>query len=401
MNPDVVIIGAGAAGLMCALTAGYAGKRVLVLDHAKRPGSKILMSGGGRCNFTNLACSPSNFFSANPAFCISALKRYRPEHFVELVERHGLEYVEKAPGQLFCADSAKELLAVLLTECEWAGVELRLNTRVERVERQGEGMRLQTSLGRMDAGVVVIATGGLSIPTMGATGFGYDVARQFGLAVTETRPALVPFTLTSQWKERAAGLAGVASDIAVGAVRDGQRHGPGRERCYREPMLFTHRGLSGPGMLQISSYWQPGDELEIDLLPGLDLPVVLTEARQATPRRQLSTWLAERLPKRLAQALVEWHGEDPSLAELSNARIAAWAQRLGAWRLKPAGTEGWRTAEVTLGGVDTGAISSKDFSVEGLPQLRFIGEVLDVTGELGGHNFQWAWASGVACGLSC
>ena len=401
MNPDVVIIGAGAAGLMCALTAGYAGKRVLVLDHAKRPGSKILMSGGGRCNFTNLACGPGNFFSANPAFCISALKRYRPEHFVELVERHGLEYVEKAPGQLFCADSAKELLAVLLTECEWAGVELRLNTRVERVERQGEGMRLQTSSGRLDAGVVVIATGGLSIPTMGASGFGYDIARQFGLAVTETRPALVPFTLTSQWKERAAGLAGVACDIAVSAVHDGQRQGPGRERCYREPMLFTHRGLSGPGMLQISSYWQPGDELDIDLLPGLDLPTVLAAARQATPRRQLSTWLAERLPKRLAQALVEWHGEDPALAELSNARIATWAQQLGAWRLKPAGTEGWRTAEVTLGGVDTGAISSKDFSVEGVPQLRFIGEVLDVTGELGGHNFQWAWASGVACGLSC
>ena len=401
MNPDVVIIGAGAAGLMCALTAGYAGKRVLVLDHAKRPGSKILMSGGGRCNFTNLACGPGNFFSANPDFCISALKRYRPEHFVELVERHGMEYVEKAPGQLFCADSAKALHAVLLTECEWAGVELRLNAKVERLERQGESMRLQTSLGSINAGVVVIATGGLSIPTMGATGFGYDIARQFGLAVTETRPALVPFTLTSQWKERAAGLAGVACDIAVSAVHDGQRQGPGRERCYREPMLFTHRGLSGPGMLQISSYWQPGDELDIDLLPGLDLPAVLAAARQATPRRQLSTWLAERLPKRLAQALVEWHGEDPALAELSNARIATWAQQLGAWRLKPAGTEGWRTAEVTLGGVDTGAISSKDFSVEGVPQLRFIGEVLDVTGELGGHNFQWAWASGVACGLSC
>jgi len=401
MNPDVVIIGAGAAGLMCALTAGYAGKRVLLLDHAKRPGSKILMSGGGRCNFTNLNSTPANFFSANPAFCISALKRYRPEHFVELVERHGLEYVEKAPGQLFCADSAKELLAVLLTECEWAGVELRLNTRVERLERQGEGMRLQTSLGRIDAGVVVIASGGLSIPTMGATGFGYDMARQFGLVVTETRPALVPFTLTSQWKARAAELAGVACDIAVGAVRDGQRLGPGRERGYREPMLFTHRGLSGPGMLQISSYWQPGDELEINLLPELDSAVALAEARQATPRRQLSTWLAERLPRRLAQALVEWHGEDSALADFSNARIAAWAQQLGAWRLKPAGTEGWRTAEVTLGGVDTGAISSKDFSVEGVPQLRFIGEVLDVTGELGGHNFQWAWASGVACGLSC
>jgi predicted Rossmann fold flavoprotein len=400
MKADVVVVGAGAAGLMCALTAGYAGQRVLVLDHANKPGKKILMSGGGRCNFTNLATGPGNFFSANPRFCISALKRYRPEHFVELVERHGLDYVEKAPGQLFCAHSAKELLDVLLTECEWAGVELRLKTAVERIERQGEGMRLATSCGRIEAGAVVIATGGLSIPTMGATGFGYEIARQFGLTVTETRPALVPFTLTSQWKARAADLAGVACDVAVSTIRDGQRLGPGRDRCYREPMLFTHRGLSGPGMLQISSYWLPGDELEIDLLPDLDIGEALAAARRDTPRRQLSTWLAERLPRRLAQALVEWHGEDPTLAELSNARIEAWRERLGGWRLKPAGTEGWRTAEVTLGGVDTRGISSRDFSVEGLPQLRFIGEVLDVTGELGGYNFQWAWASGVACGLS-
>ncbi|UYG05266.1 NAD(P)/FAD-dependent oxidoreductase [Halomonas sp. LR3S48] len=397
---DVVIVGAGAAGLMCALTAGYAGRRVLVLDHANKPGKKILMSGGGRCNFTNLATGPANFFSSNPRFCISALKRYRPEHFVELVERHGVDYVEKAPGQLFCAHSAKELLDVLLTECEWAGVELRLKTSVERIERAGAGMRLVSSSGRIETGAVVIATGGLSIPTMGATGFGYDIARQFGLQVTETRPALVPFTLTSQWKARAADLAGVACDVAVSTVRAGQRLGPGRERRYREPMLFTHRGLSGPGMLQISSYWQPGDELEIDLLPMHDIPAALAEARWVSPRRQLSTWLGEQLPRRLAQALVEWHGEDPTLAELSNAHIEAWQERLGRWRLKPAGTEGWRTAEVTLGGVDTGAISSKDFSVEGLPQLRFIGEVLDVTGELGGYNFQWAWASGVACGLS-
>ncbi|WP_104202421.1 NAD(P)/FAD-dependent oxidoreductase [Billgrantia saliphila] len=395
---DVVVIGAGAAGLMCALTAGYAGRRVLVVDHANKPGKKILMSGGGRCNFTNLATGPANFFSANPHFCISALKRYRPEHFVELVERHGVEYVEKAPGQLFCAHSAKELLGVLLTECDWAGVTLRLNCRVERLERRGEGMRLTSSSGTLDTGAVVIATGGLSIPTMGASGFGYDIARQFGLAVTQTRPALVPFTLTSQWKSRAADLAGVACDVAVGVVRDGQRRGPGRERRYREPMLFTHRGLSGPGMLQISSYWEPGDELEIDLLPGIDLADALASARRETPRRQLSTWLGERLPRRLAQALGEWYGEDPTLAELSNARIGAWRERLGAWRLRPAGTEGWRTAEVTLGGVDTGAISSRDFSVSGLPQLRFIGEVLDVTGELGGYNFQWAWASGVACG---
>ncbi|GKW47965.1 BaiN/RdsA family NAD(P)/FAD-dependent oxidoreductase [Halomonas sp. NCCP-2165] len=387
-SPDVVIIGAGAAGLMCALTAGYAGKRVLVLDHANKAGKKILMSGGGRCNFTNLASSPANFFSANPHFCISALKRYRPEHFVELVERHGLEYVEKAPGQLFCAHSAKELLAILLTECDWAGVEIRLKTAIERVERHGEGMRLRTSAGVIDTGALVVATGGLSIPTLGASGFGFDLARQFGLAVTGTRPALVPFTLTSQWKARAEALAGVACEVAV-RCRDGH---------YREPMLFTHRGLSGPAMLQISSYWEAGDELAIALLPGIDAFEALVAARRETPRRQLSTWLAERLPRRLAQALIDWYGGDGILAERSNADLEAWARRLDEWRLKPAGTEGWRTAEVTLGGVDTRDISSKTFAVAGLPQLRFIGEVLDVTGELGGHNFQWAWASGVACG---
>ncbi|MEE3216013.1 MAG: aminoacetone oxidase family FAD-binding enzyme, partial [Pseudomonadota bacterium] len=349
MKVDVVIIGAGAAGLMCALTAGYAGRSVMVIDHANKPGKKILMSGGGRCNFTNMATSAANFFSANPHFCISALKRYRPDHFVELVERHGLEYVEKAPGQLFCADSAKDLLNVLLTECDWAGVELCLKTRVERIERQGEGMRLTTSAGRIEAGAVVIATGGLSIPTMGASGFGYDIARQFGLEVTETRAALVPFTLTSQWKERASALSGLSTDV-VARCRGGE---------YREPLLFTHRGLSGPAMLQISSYWQPGDDLEIDLLPGEDAFEALCIARRETPKRRLSTWLSERYPKRLAQALVEWHGDDGVLAERSNASLASWAESLNRWRIKPAGTEGWRTAEVTMGGVAVDAISSK------------------------------------------
>jgi predicted Rossmann fold flavoprotein len=394
-QPDVVVIGAGAAGLMCALTAGYAGRRVLVLDHANKAGKKILMSGGGRCNFTHLASSPAHFTSANPRFCISALKRYRPEHFVELVERHGLEYVEKAPGQLFCAESAKDLLAVLLTECDWAGVEIRLKTSVEDIQPLGQGMRLSTSLGRIDAGAVVVATGGLSIPTLGASGFGYELAGRFGLAVRDTRPGLVPFTLTSEWKARCADLAGVACEVGVTAMHRGEPRG-----CYREPMLFTHRGLSGPAMLQVSSHWLPGDELVIDLLPGREAFEALARSRRETPRRRLSTWLAEGLPRRLAQALVDWYGDDPILAECGNARLAAWAEALNGWRLKPAGTEGWRTAEVTLGGVDTRAISSKDFSVEGLPQLRFIGEVLDVTGELGGHNFQWAWASGVACGNS-
>ncbi|SHF05070.1 hypothetical protein SAMN02745148_01713 [Modicisalibacter ilicicola DSM 19980] len=389
-NPDVVVIGAGAAGLMCALTAGYAGRRVLVLDHANKPGKKILMSGGGRCNFTNLDTQPRNFFSANPHFCISALNRYRPEHFLELVERHGIEPVEKAPGQLFCADSSRPILDMLLTECDWAGVEIRLKTSVEKLERLGEGMRLTTTRGCIDTGAVVIASGGLSIPTLGATGFGYDIARQFGLAVTETRAALVPFTLTSQWKERAAALAGVSCDVDV-RCRSGR---------YREPMLFTHRGLSGPAMLQISSHWQPGDDLLIDLLPKLDAYQSLVAARDATPRRRLSTWLGEHLPKRLAQAMIDWYGSDGMLAEQSNASLMAWGERLNRWRLKPAGTEGWRTAEVTMGGVDTAAVSSKTFEVKALPQLRFIGEVLDVTGELGGYNFQWAWASGVACGLA-
>ncbi|TVP49276.1 MAG: NAD(P)/FAD-dependent oxidoreductase [Halomonas sp.] len=394
MTYDVVIIGAGAAGLMCAASAGYTGKRVLVLDHANKAGKKILMSGGGRCNFTNLGTTPQHFYSSNPHFCISALKRYRPEHFVELVERHGVEHVEKTPGQLFCAVSAKEIVRVLLTECEWAGVEVRLNTQITRVEQCGESMLLTTSVGKVDAGVVVVATGGLSIPTMGATGFGYDIARQFGLEVLATRPGLVPFTLSDTWKERAAGLSGLSVPVTVSCG----------DRRFAEPMLFTHRGLSGPAMLQISSVWQPGESIVMDLLPEENVTESLREARQVTPKRQLSTWLGERFPKRLAQALLEWYPQQDlarPLAQYSNAALDEWGERLNAWQLKPAGTEGWRTAEVTMGGINTDAISSKTFEVNGMPQLRFIGEVLDVTGELGGYNFQWAWASGVACGQAC
>lgn len=396
-QPDVVVIGAGAAGLMCALTAGYAGRRVLLLDHANKAGKKILMSGGGRCNFTNLDAGPANFFSRNPHFCISALKRYTPHHFLELVERHGLEHVEKKPGQLFCADSAKDLLAILMTECEWAGAEIRLSTRITSLERAGEGMRVETSNGTHTAGRVVVATGGMSIPTLGATGFGYDIARQFGLEVTDTYAALVPFTLTSQWKERLSPLSGLACDVSVTA---GKGH-------YREPMLITHRGFSGPAMLQASSWWTPGQPLDIDLLPGVDAYAELLALREQHPKRQIGPWLGERLPKRLAQSLVEWQDADAgriserSLAELSNARLEQLAKALNHWQLKPAGTEGWRTAEVTMGGVVTDAISQKDFSVRDLPQLAFIGEVLDVTGELGGYNFQWAWSSAVACGLNC
>lgn len=388
---DVVIVGAGAAGLMCALTAGYRGLKVRVVDHANKAGKKILMSGGGRCNFTNLATTPQHFFSNNPHFAISALKRYTPQHFVELIERHGVEYVEKAPGQLFCAHSAKEIVSVLLTECEWAGVEVSLSTAVDEIERLGEGMRLRIGGQRVEAGAVVMASGGLSIPTLGASGFGYDVARQFGLAVTETRAALVPFTVTSGWKDSLAALSGLSCPVVANC-------GEGR---YREPLLFTHRGLSGPAMLQASSHWQPGTAVEIDWLPSVPVAETLATMRREAPRRRFGTWLGEALPKRLAQALIEWQGwQDRPLADLSNADIEALAQDLSAWQFKPAGTEGWRTAEVTMGGVDTAAISSKTFAVNALPQLRFIGEVLDVTGQLGGFNFQWAWASGVACGQS-
>lgn len=391
---DVVVIGAGAAGLMCAAQAGYAGRRVLVLDHANKAGKKILMSGGGRCNFTNLGTTPQHFYSENPYFCISALKRYRPEHFVELVDRHDVEYVEKAPGQLFCATSAKEIVRVLWTECEWAGVEIKLNTQITKVVRQGDGMRLSTSMGVIDAGVVVVASGGLSIPTMGATGFGYELARQFGLEVLPTRAGLVPFTLSDFWKARCAELSGVSLPVAVSCAG----------RRFVEPMLFTHRGLSGPSMLQISSVWQPGLPIEIDLMANENVADSLRDARQMTPKRQLSTWLGERFPKRFAQALLEWYpdsNQPKPLAQYSNDELDQWACRLNQWQLKPAGTEGWRTAEVTMGGVNTDAVSSKTFEVKDLPQLRFIGEVLDVTGELGGYNFQWAWASGVACGQAC
>jgi predicted Rossmann fold flavoprotein len=399
-NFDVVIIGAGAAGLMCAATAGYQGRKVLLIDHANKAGKKILMSGGGRCNFTNLNSTPANFFSQNPSFCISALKRYSPQDFLELVERHSIQHVEKAAGQLFCAGSesnpgsspAKDILNMLLTECEWAGVEIRLKTQVDSVELQGEAIALKTSGGDISAGKLVVATGGLSIPTMGATGFGYDIARQFGLEVLETSAALVPFVLTSQWKDRLEPLAGVAVDVEVTA---GKGH-------YREPMLITHRGLSGPAMLQISSWWKPGDALTINLLPEMDLNEELVQLRFDSATRRVGGWLAEYLPKSLAQAIVEWEGlAETNFADLSNARIQSLQQSLNAWQIKPAGTEGWRTAEVTMGGVATDSISQQNFEVKDLPQLAFIGEVLDVTGELGGHNFQWAWASAVACGLSC
>ena len=409
---DVIVLGAGAAGLMCAATAGHQGHSVLVLDHANKPGKKILMSGGGRCNFTNLNTTPAHFTSANPHFCKSALNRYSPWHFVELVERHGVEHVEKAPGQLFCAGSSKDILQVLLTECEWAGAEVRLNTSVTHVndrpvngadggEGQGvdpallesvaEGFRLRTGGGELRARRLVVATGGLSIPTLGAGPFGYRLAERFGLNLLPTRAGLVPFTLQPADKDWLAELAGVSAEVAAEA--GGRR--------FEEPLLITHRGVSGPAMLQVSSFWRPGDAVTVDWLPALaDPAAALRQARAEQPASSVEKWLRGFFSQRLAATLAGhfgWHGP---LQHQGNERLAEIAAVLKGWRFKPAGTEGYRTAEVTLGGVDTDAVSSKTFEAKAVPGLHFIGEVLDVTGELGGFNFQWAWASAHAAGLA-
>ncbi|WP_342632083.1 NAD(P)/FAD-dependent oxidoreductase [Marinobacter alkaliphilus] len=385
---DVIIIGAGAAGLMCAATAGYRGRKVLVLDHANKPGKKILMSGGGRCNFTNLNSTPANFLSDNPHYCISALKRYTPQDFVELVDRHGVEYEEKAPGQLFCKDSAKDILNVLLTECEWAGAEIRMNTSVSGIRQQGSGFSLKTSSGTLGCESLIVACGGLSIPTMGATGFGYEIAKQFGLIVLPTRAGLVPFTLHPELKQQLAPLSGVSCPV------DAHCH----QQHFREPMLVTHRGLSGPAMLQVSSYWQPGDAVHINLLPAENTHEDLLALRSSKPQSTIAHYLNQHLPKRFAQAFNELQGWSGPLQGYRNQELEQVAGTLGNWTIKPAGTEGYRTAEVTLGGVDTRQLSSKTMAALEHPNLYFIGEVVDVTGHLGGHNFQWAWASGVAAG---
>lgn len=388
---DVVIIGAGAAGLMCAATAAYRGRRVLVIDHANKAGKKILMSGGGRCNFTNLNSTPANFISENPSFCISALKRYTPHHFLELVERHGIEWCEKEPGQLFCVDSSQHIVDMLLTECEWSGAEVRLNTAINSVARAAQGFELSTSAGKVSCAALVVACGGLSIPTMGASPFGYQLAEQFGLHVLPTRAGLVPFTLQPADKQWLAPLSGVAIEVSVDAP----------QRKFNQPMLVTHRGLSGPAMLQLSSFWQPGTSLRIDLLPTLQgLSEALLSYRATRPQQTLAQWLSQHWPKRFAERFCEWRGWNQPLQHYSNQQLADVAAVLRAWQVRPAGTEGYRTAEVTLGGVDTGELISKTMMAKAVNGLYFIGEVVDVTGELGGHNFQWAWASGWIAGQS-
>nr|WP_272887254.1 NAD(P)/FAD-dependent oxidoreductase [Stutzerimonas stutzeri] len=388
VRTDVVVIGAGAAGLMCAFTAAARGRRVLLLDHANKAGKKILMSGGGRCNFTNMYTEPGNFLSANPHFCKSALARYTQWDFIEMVTRHGVPYHEKKLGQLFCDNKASDILGMLLDECQQAGVDLRLNTVMQSVERSEDGYLLLASTGEIICQSLVVATGGLSIPTLGASGFGYQIARQFGHTVLPTRAGLVPFTITEPQ------LKGMCEELSGTSVEDCLVSCNGQS--FRENILFTHRGLSGPAILQVSSYWQPGDAIEINLLPHLSLVEWLNEQRHERPNTELKTLLGELFTRKMAGLLAEhWFTSRP-LKQYSPDELEEVAQKLGNWRLVPAGTEGYRTAEVTLGGVDTREVSSKTMESQKAPGLYFVGEVLDVTGHLGGFNFQWAWASGYA-----
>lgn len=381
----VIIIGAGAAGLMCAAQAAARGRQVLLLDHANKPGKKILMSGGGRCNFTNMYCEPANFLSHNPHFCKSALARYSQWDFVELVVKHDVPYHEKKLGQLFCDRKASDILNMLLAECDEHGVDLRLDTSVETIGKTESGYILHTSAGEFRCESLVIATGGLSIPTLGATGFGYQVARQFGHTLLPTRAGLVPFTITEpQLKALCTELSGTSVEDCVVSCND---------VSFKENILFTHRGLSGPAILQISSYWQPGDAIVINLLPHIDLPEWLAAQQRERANTELKTLLAELFTKKMAGLLAEqWFVSKP-LKQYTQAELEAVAQKLAEWTLVPAGTEGYRTAEVTLGGIDTREVSSKTMESQKSPGLYFIGEVLDVSGHLGGFNFQWAWAS--------
>ena len=385
---DVVIVGAGAAGLMCAIEAGKRGRRVLVIERSDQVGKKILISGGGRCNFTNLHVTPDNFLSANPHFCKSALARYSPLDFIAMVERHGITYHEKELGQLFCDRSAKLIVQMLVDECREAGVRIEVDSIIRGVERSAEGFALETSRGPARAEALVVASGGLSIPKMGATGFGYELAKRFEHGVVPTRAALVPLTFSENELARYRDLSGIG--LSVEASCSGGR--------FAAPMLFTHRGISGPAILQISSYWQPGNELVMNLLPNVDMLEWLESRQQSRPEAELKTVLGELVPKRLAQRLCELAFDSRPLRQYGAPELGTIAERLRQWVFYPSGTEGYRTAEVTLGGVSTDELSSTTLASKKVPGLYFIGEVVDVTGHLGGFNFQWAWASGHAAG---
>lgn len=389
MNYDVIIAGAGAAGLMCAIEAGRRGRRVLLVDHAKKPGEKIRISGGGRCNFTNIHAGPSNYLSQNPHFCKSALGRYTPRDFVALVEKHRIAYHEKTLGQLFCDGSSQQIIEMLLMECNAVGVELRLQTALSDIRKIENGFAAAANGSALICASLVIATGGPSIPKMGATGWGYDVARQFGLNVIAPRAALVPFTFPEHMLEHYKPLSGVAVSDAIAQCGKMQ---------FREAVLFTHRGLSGPAALQISSYWREGHEIMLDLAPEQPVFDLLKAHKTGHPKQEVQNILSEWLPKRLATQLCVETGCEGRLADLPHTALQKLAERVKQWRVVPQGTEGYRTAEVTLGGVDTAALSSRTMEVRDVPGLFFIGEVVDVTGWLGGYNFQWAWASGFAAG---
>ncbi len=397
---DVLIIGAGAAGMMCAIEAGRRGRRVIVIDHAEKPGEKIRISGGGRCNFTNLHCTPANFVSQNPHFCKSALARYTQKDFIALVEKHGIPWHEKTLGQLFCDETSKRIVNMLLAEMLAAGVQLLLSTSVQtaaQVTRSNGGsapakFSVATSKGVIEAQALVVATGGLSIPKMGATGFGYDVARQFGLKIVETRAGLVPLLFDEKLLALTKPLSGVAVDPSEVSFE---------KTTFREALLFTHRGLSGPSILQISSYWREGKEIEVNLLPGGDIFAEMKKLRAEGHKSHLHNALAWFVPLRVAELITSQIGVDLSLADISDQKLRAAAALVHQWRIRPTGSEGYRTAEVTLGGVDTDELSSKTMEANKVPGLYFIGEVVDVTGHLGGHNFQWAWSSGWCAGQVC
>ncbi|MFT5084605.1 MAG: putative Rossmann fold flavoprotein [Lentisphaeria bacterium] len=385
---DVIIIGAGAAGLMCAATAGKRGRTVLVLDHANKVGKKILMSGGGRCNFTNTVVEPGNYLSVNPHFCKSALSRYTPYDFLALVGEYQLAYHEKSKGQLFCDDKAGDILTILLEECRKAGAIIRTKCGVETITACQPGFTLQSDIGPLTCQSLVVATGGLSIPTMGASGKGYNIAKQFGLRCTELDAALVPFTLQDKWLKIAAEMSGVSLDVEASC----------QGQSFNEALLFTHRGLSGPAILQISNYWHKGDEVLVDFLPSGDITERMNEWRCDGQKSELKNLLARHLPKRFVSAWLALTVANKPANQYSDKEIAQVHASIHRWSLVPPGTEGYRTAEVTRGGVDTSEISSKTFEAKKVPGLYFVGEVLDVTGWLGGFNFQWAWASGYCAG---
>ena len=392
LDYDVIIIGAGAAGLMCGAFAGANGKSVLILDHASKPAEKIRISGGGRCNFTNLYCGPENFISQNPHFAKSALSRYTQHDFIALIERYGIAYHEKTKGQLFCDGSAQQIIDMLLSECEAASNTIQLGTEILGVDKFTENFIVTTAHQTLSCAQLVVACGGPSIPKMGASSFGYKIAEQFGLNVITPVPALVPLTFTDQMKTPLKTLAGVSADCVV-------KNAPGSSQSaiFDEALLFTHRGLSGPAILQISSYWESGESITIDLAPNDDLTAALKAARMETPRQSPKNWLSQYIPARLADYIAQ-NIKPARLADMSDLDIMNLMLLVKEWRVKPAGSEGYRTAEVTKGGVDTNALSSKTMEAKTVKGLYFIGEVVDVTGHLGGHNFQWAWASAAACG---